>query len=66
MALSQSVLSELLDVFRSGEGVDLVRDAVRSVMQQLMRSKRPSRSAPPATNAPTPGSLNATVLDPGC
>ncbi len=31
MALSQSVLSELLDAFRAGEGVDLVRDAVRLV-----------------------------------
>ena len=28
MALSQSVLSELLDAFRVNEGVDLVRDAV--------------------------------------
>ena len=26
MALSQSALSELLDVFRTGEGVDLIRD----------------------------------------
>jgi putative transposase len=36
MALSQSVLSELLDAFRSGEGVDLVRDVVRLVMQELI------------------------------
>ena len=36
MALSQSVLSELLDAFRSGEGVDLVRDAVQLVMQELI------------------------------
>jgi transposase-like protein len=36
MALSQSVVSELLDAFRSGEGVDLVRDAVRLVMQELI------------------------------
>lgn len=33
MAVSQSVLSELLDAHRAGEGVDLVRDAVRLVMQ---------------------------------
>ena len=38
MALSQSVLSELLDAFRSGEGVDLVRDAVRLVMQELIET----------------------------
>jgi transposase-like protein len=36
MALSQSVLSELLDAFRAGEGVDLIRDAVRLVMQELI------------------------------
>ena len=36
MALSESVLSELLDAFRTGEGVDLVRDAVRLVMQELI------------------------------
>jgi putative transposase len=36
MALSQSVLSDLLDAFRAGEGVDLVRDAVRLVLQELI------------------------------
>ena len=36
MALSQSVVSDLLDAFRAGEGVDLVRDAVRLVMQELI------------------------------
>ena len=36
MALSQSVLSELLEAFRAGEGVDLVRDVVRLVMQELI------------------------------
>ena len=36
MALSQSVLSDLLDAFRAGEGVDLIRDAVRLVLQELI------------------------------
>jgi len=36
MALSQSVLSELLEAFRAGEGVDLVRDAVHLVLQELI------------------------------
>jgi putative transposase len=36
MALSQSVLSELLDAFRAGDGVDLVRDAVHLVLQELI------------------------------
>ena len=30
MALDQSVLSELLDAFKSADGMDLVREAVRS------------------------------------
>jgi transposase-like protein len=36
MALSQSAVSELLDAFRAGEGVDLIRDAVRIVLQELI------------------------------
>jgi putative transposase len=36
MALSESVLSELLDAFRAGEGVDLIRDAVALVLQELI------------------------------
>ena len=36
MALSESVLSELLDAFRAGEGVDLIRDAVQVVLQELI------------------------------
>jgi hypothetical protein len=36
MALSQSALSELLEAFRAGEGVDLIRDAVRVALQELI------------------------------
>ena len=36
MALSESALSELLDAFRSGDGVDLVRESVRLVLQELI------------------------------
>jgi putative transposase len=36
MALDQSVLSELLDALKAGDGVDLVRDAVRLVLQELI------------------------------
>ena len=32
----QSVVSELLDAFRAGEGVDLIRDAVQLVLQELI------------------------------
>jgi putative transposase len=34
MALSESALSELLDAFHAGDGVDLIRDAVRLVLQE--------------------------------
>lgn len=36
MALSEFALSELLDAFRAGDGVDLVRDAVQMVLQELI------------------------------
>jgi putative transposase len=36
MALSQSALSELLEVFRAGEGVDLIREAVQVALQDLI------------------------------
>jgi putative transposase len=39
MALSESVLSELLDAFRAGEGVDLIRDAVQLVLQELIETE---------------------------
>jgi hypothetical protein len=51
MALSQSVASELLEAFRAGEGVDLIRESVRLVMQELIE--------------PTPGSPTGTGLVPG-
>jgi putative transposase len=38
MALSKSVASELLEAFRAGEGVDLVRESVRMVMQELIEA----------------------------
>jgi putative transposase len=39
MALSQSAVSELLEAFRSGEGVDLIRESVRMVMQELIEAE---------------------------
>jgi transposase-like protein len=39
MAVSQSVVSELLDAFRAGEGVDLIRDAVQLVLQELIETE---------------------------
>ena len=36
MALSQSALSELHEVFRSGEGTDFIRECVRVAMQEFI------------------------------
>src|SRR5215210_4760028 len=36
MALSQSALSELLEAFRTGDGVDMIRESVRTVVQELV------------------------------
>jgi putative transposase len=36
MALDESALSELLEMFRAGDGLDLVRQAVRLVLQELI------------------------------
>ena len=36
MALDESALPELLDALRAVDGVDLIRDAVRLVMQELI------------------------------
>ena len=43
MALSQPVASELLEAFRAGEGVDLVRESVRLVMQELIETEASER-----------------------
>jgi len=43
MALSHSAVSELLGAFRTGEGVDLVRESVRMVMQQLIEAEATER-----------------------
>src|SRR3954462_15758095 len=39
MALPDSVVSELLEAFRAGEGVNLVRESVRMVMQELIETE---------------------------
>lgn len=43
MALSQSALSELLEAFRTGDGVDLIRDSVRVALQELIELEATER-----------------------
>ena len=39
MALDQSVLSELLDALKAGDGLDLVRESVRLLLQELIETE---------------------------
>jgi putative transposase len=39
MALPQSALSELLEAFRTGEGVNLIQDAVTVALQELIEAE---------------------------
>jgi putative transposase len=43
MALSKFVASELLEAFRAGEGMDLIRESVRLVMQELIETETTER-----------------------
>ena len=43
MALSQSALSEILDAFRTGDGVDLIRESVRVALQELIELEATER-----------------------
>jgi transposase-like protein len=43
MALPQSALSELLEAFRTGDGVDLIRDSVRVALQELIELEATER-----------------------
>ena len=43
MALTQSALSELLEAFRAGDGADLIRDAVRVALQELIEIEATER-----------------------
>ena len=39
MALSQSALSELLETLHAGDGVSLIRESVRTVLQELIEAE---------------------------
>jgi Transposase, Mutator family len=39
MTLSQSAVSELLEALRTGEAVDLIRESVRMVLQELIEAE---------------------------
>jgi len=43
MALPQSALSELLEAFRAGDGVDLIRDSVWVALQDLIEIEATER-----------------------
>jgi len=53
MALPQSAVSDLLEVLRTGEAVDLIRESVRTVLQELIEAEARSSSVPPVTSGPS-------------
>ena len=60
MALDQSDLTAILDAFRAGEGVNLIRDAVQLVSQELIEVEAAATSAAPRALR------SATGTGPGC
>jgi putative transposase len=63
MTLSQSVASELLEAFRAGEGVDLIRESVRLVMQDLIEVDAAEQIGPAAMSGRSSGQRSATDRD---
>ena len=45
MAMSQSAVSELLEAFRTGEGVNLIHDAVQAALQDLIEAEATGRGS---------------------
>lgn len=67
MALSQSVVSELLDAFHTGDAVDLIRESVRMGMQELIEAEATERvGAARATSGRSPARPSATAPARGC
>ena len=55
MALDDSALPEFLATLRTGDGVDLIRDTVRLVMQELIELEATEVIGAGPTNVPIPG-----------
>ena len=63
MALSNTVASELLEVFRAGEGVDLIRESVQLVLQELIETEAAERIGAGRYERTETGSRIATAPD---
>ena len=61
MALDESALPELLDALRAGDGIDLIRDAVRLVMQELIELEADSRPLSANFSRNRPGSAESAL-----
>jgi hypothetical protein len=66
MTLSQSAVSDLLDAFRAGDGVDLIRESVRLVLQELIEVEATEVMAPLRMSAVRAVSLSATAAGHAC
>ncbi len=52
MALSQSAVSELLEAFRTTDGLDLVKESVRLVLQELIEAEAAEHFGAPRGTPP--------------
>lgn len=65
MASSESAVSELLEAFRAGQGVDLIRESVRMVLQELIAAEAAEVIGAAATSAPHRARPRAMVTGTG-
>jgi putative transposase len=66
MALSQSALLELLEAFRTGDGVDMIRESVRTVLQELVEFEAAGVIGAERYDTPRTALPNATAPVPSC
>jgi hypothetical protein len=66
MALPQSAVSDLLEVLRTGEAVDLIRESVRTVLQELIEAEAAEFIGATRYERSESAPTSATVLGHGC
>lgn len=64
MALPETAMSEVMGAFKTGDGVDLIRDAVRLVLQQLIEIEAAPIRLDGQQAGPVPVAVGAAGVDP--
>lgn len=66
MTLPHSAVPDLMDALRAGDGVDLLRESVGIVLQELIDTETAQVIGGGRTNAPRSGPPRATGPGPSC